>query len=85
MAEYLKNSSEVPQYRPFSREQAERIRSWWIIYKDVVGLECDEYSRLKKEGYSGGRFEQEMQAWMIDREARIEDFNKASGITKPNQ
>ena len=38
------------RYNPYTKEQWEKIKFWWDMYKDSVGLEGELYMSLKKTG-----------------------------------
>lgn len=39
-----------PAYNPYTKAQAERIKTLWSIYRENIGLEGDIYHNLIKEG-----------------------------------
>lgn len=59
-------------YNPYKKEQWEKIKYWWDIYKDSVGLEGELYLTLKSGPMSGEKVREKLEKYRngvaIDRE-----------------
>lgn len=63
---YTSNMTTVgsePHYNPYTKEQFEKIKYWWDIYRNSVGLEGELYITLKKSGMGEDKVAEEIREY----------------------
>ncbi len=63
-------------YNPYIKEQWEKIKSGWDLYKSAIGLEGDLYIQLENQGLSEGEISKKIAEYREGREDLIEDYRK---------
>lgn len=61
------------QYNPYTKEQWEKIKFWWDVYKSSVGLEGELYMTLRRTGTSEEKIQE-----------KIEEYHNKVAIEREN-
>lgn len=63
-------------YNPYTKEQWEKIKRGWDLYKSAMGLEGDLYIQLKNQGLSEGDISKRIGEHRETRKSLIGDYRK---------
>lgn len=66
-------------YNPYTKEQWEKIKSDWNLYKNAIGLEGNLYAQLKNQGLSEGDISKRIEEYRETRKNLVEDYRKEIG------
>ena len=64
------------QYNPYTKEQREKIKKGWTLYKGAIGLEGDLYIQLKNQGLFEGEISKKIGEYRETRKNLIEDYRR---------
>ena len=63
-------------YDPYTKEQWEKIKRGWDLYKSAMGLEGDLYIQLKNQSLSDGEISKRIGEYRETRKNLIEDYRR---------
>ncbi|PIP57444.1 hypothetical protein COX03_03125 [Candidatus Woesebacteria bacterium CG22_combo_CG10-13_8_21_14_all_39_10] len=63
-------------YNPYTKEQWEKIKRGWNLYKSAIGLEGDLFLELKERGLSEGEISEHLDKHRESKQGLVEIYRK---------